>query len=497
MSSQHIEKELYNKKPDIGNERKIMINTIIGLAIMFLFKYLPTPEGLPQAGMQLIGITFGALYLWTTVSIGWPSFACIFALSTTGVMKYNEVISSTLGSWIIMFLICCFLVSYSLVKTGVARRIAIWFITRPLAKKSPWLLIAMFNYGILFLTMFLSGITTLAIGLPIAEQIIRQLGYEKEKRDLFPQILILGVAFCACIGQGMTPVGASTVMLGLSILNALTGQTISFASYMAFGIPAGILTCTGFLLFFRYIVKPDVSRLKNFNVDEIVGEQKPTDLREKISALTYLVVFIAWIIPSLLKDVAPDLSAFLSSMGTVGPILLAVVFLAVVRIDGEPLLDVKEGLKEGVGWSGLFLVGAVLALSTALGKEGAGIITYLTNAGQPLMSNLSPLAFIILVTTLAGVMTNIVSNNITISVLTNLGIALALTSGVSPALVTVLIVCIANYAFATPAATLQMTMVAGSGWVDTTKMIKYGVATMIIGIIVMIAVAIPIARMLF
>jgi di/tricarboxylate transporter len=113
------------------------------------------------------------------------------------------------------------------------------------------------------------------------------------------------------------------------------------------------------------------------------------------------------------------------------------------------------------------------------------------------MSNLSPLAFIILVTTLAGVMTNIVSNNITISVLTNLGIALALTSGVSPALVTVLIVCIANYAFATPAATLQMTMVAGSGWVDTTKMIKYGVATMIIGIIVMIAVAIPIARMLF
>jgi hypothetical protein len=42
-----------------------------------------------------------------------------------------------------------------------------------------------------------------------------------------------------------------------------------------------------------------------------------------------------------------------------------------------------------------------------------------------------------------------------------------------------------------------MTMVAGSGWVDTTKMIKYGVATMIIGIIVMIAVAIPIARMLF
>jgi sodium-dependent dicarboxylate transporter 2/3/5 len=476
---------------------KKMINTFIGLAIMFLFKYLPAPEGLPVLGMSLIGITIGALYLWTTVSIGWPSFACIFAIATTGIMSYGDVVKNSIGHWIILFLLCCYLASHALIKTGFARRVAVWFITRPVAKKSPWLFVTMFNLGILALTMFLSGITTLAIGLPIAEQILHELGYDKNKKELFPQLLILSAAFCACIGQGMTPVGHSTVLLGFSILKTLTGQEISFAAYMAFGIPVGLLTFAGMILFFKYIVKPDMSRFEILKTNQLNFETKPITIEEKIAATGYGLVFIAWVLPSIIKSSLPSVAGFLTSMGTIGPILVGVIVLSIIHVKGKPILNIGEGFKESVGWEGLFLVGAVLALSKSLAMKDVGIVPFFTNLGEPVFANFSSITFIIIVVAASAVMTNLISNNITIAVLTNIGIALSATLGVSPVLLTVLIAAISNYAFATPAATLQMTIAMGTGRIEASRMFKMGTATMGIAIVIMIVVGIPIIRLFY
>ncbi|MBS7527524.1 anion permease [Fusibacter paucivorans] len=477
--------------------QKKFLNTLIGLCLMFLFKYLPTPENLPQVGMQLIGITVGALYLWTTVSIGWPSFACIFAIATTGVMNYSTAISSSIGHWIILFLICCYLVSHALIKTGVAHRIAVWFVTRPIARKSPWLFVMMLDLSVLVLTMFLSGITTLAISLPIAESILTELGYDKNKKELFPQLLILSVAFCACIGQGMTPVGHSTVLLGFSILKSLTGLDISFAAYMAFGIPVGILTFGAMILFFKFIVKPDMTRFDILKTNKMNFDMHAITIQEKIAIGTYGVVFVAWVLPSFIKNSMPGVAGFLTGMGTVGPILLAVIVLSIIHIDHKPILNIKEGFKESVGWEGLFLVGAVLALSKALAMEEVGIVPFFTQLGQPVLANLSTFVFIIIVITTAAVLTNLISNNITIAVLTNIAIALSATLGVSPVLLTVLIASISNYAFATPAATLQMTIAMGSGWIEPGKMFKMGVVTMFIAIIIMIVVGMPILQLFY
>jgi di/tricarboxylate transporter len=71
------------------------------------------------------------------------------------------------------------------------------------------------------------------------------------------------------------------------------------------------------------------------------------------------------------------------------------------------------------------------------------------------------------------------------------------TLGVSPVLLTVLIASISNYAFATPAATLQMTIAMGSGWVEPGKMFKMGVVTMLIAIVIMIVVGMPILQLFY
>ena len=58
--------------------RNKIINSVIGVAIMFVFRFLPLNlTGVTEIGMQIIGIFLGTLYLWTFVDVLWPSLLAI------------------------------------------------------------------------------------------------------------------------------------------------------------------------------------------------------------------------------------------------------------------------------------------------------------------------------------------------------------------------------------------------------------------------------------
>lgn len=76
-----------------------IVHSIIGVAIMVLFRYLPLnlPEITP-VGMQVVGIFLGTLYLWTFVDPLWSS---LFAIAMVGFSDYapmNAVLQSAFGS---------------------------------------------------------------------------------------------------------------------------------------------------------------------------------------------------------------------------------------------------------------------------------------------------------------------------------------------------------------------------------------------------------------
>ena len=117
---------------------------VIALLFMFATKFIPSPADLSQAGFQVLGILIGAIILFLTWGTGFPSMMIVFALMTVDGLSAAKVTQATFGNNTVVFLVFCMMLAACLTKSGAARRIAIWFLTNKLARKSPWWTVIMF-----------------------------------------------------------------------------------------------------------------------------------------------------------------------------------------------------------------------------------------------------------------------------------------------------------------------------------------------------------------
>ena len=60
---------------------KKTIGFLIGCFFLFGFSALNLPISLPAAGITMLGIFIGAIILWLTVDVGWPSLLVLFSLT--------------------------------------------------------------------------------------------------------------------------------------------------------------------------------------------------------------------------------------------------------------------------------------------------------------------------------------------------------------------------------------------------------------------------------
>lgn len=117
---------------------KRTISVLAALLCMVLFRFIPAPAGLTASAMQVLGIFAGALILWMTISIDWPSMLVLAALVTVPELTMNSVLAASLGNSTVAFLMFTLMCTYALSKTAFVRRCAILFICSPVARKSPW-----------------------------------------------------------------------------------------------------------------------------------------------------------------------------------------------------------------------------------------------------------------------------------------------------------------------------------------------------------------------
>ena len=99
----------------------------------------------------------------------------------------------------------------------------------------------------------------------------------------------------------MTPISHSLIILGLGVYESATGQSISLFTYLLFGIPTGIILFILMALIVRLLAKPDFSKFKDFDVNKVLDQQGPVDLREKLTVFVFFLTVLLWIIPGFLK----------------------------------------------------------------------------------------------------------------------------------------------------------------------------------------------------
>lgn len=470
---------------------------IVALLFILLGRFIPAPAGMTASGMQVLAILLGVLLLWLTTSIDWPSFLGLAGLVFVPELKMAGILSSSFGNATFAFLLFTFLCTYAVGQTSFVRKCAITFISNKIASKGSWYFITVYCLSVLLIGMFMSPVVLFVIYMPILDTICNEL--KLEKNDKLANVLMLGTLMSCAISCGMTPISHTFPIMALGFYQEMSGGlTISYTAYMGACIPVGIICFIVMLLTFRFIMRPDTRKLKNLDLSALKAEIQPMDKREKFILTIFFSVIAMWILPDFIKPLLPEVSEFFSSKGTTFPPMIGAIAMFMISVDGKPLLNFKEAMAKGVQWGGLIMAAATLAIGSAMTNTDIALTSWISGSIEPALASLAPLAIILVFTIWAFVMTNACSNMVTTTVVCAVAIPICLASNgtLSAAAMASMIGMAASYAFILPPAHPNVALAIGTGWTNTSQVIRYGVIVMITAIIATISVGYPIAAAL-
>ena len=255
-----------------------------------------------RINLAMMAIFVGAIILWMTEAIPnyLTSLILIIALVLTGVLP-EKLAYAQLGHKVMWLNIMSFVLASMLVKTGLAKRFALWFIVR-FGKHSSSIFLSFLVINIV-LSAFISATTAkAAILLPIFMVVSAVYGARGgENKNNFGRNVVLQNLFYINIGASGFLTGSGANLLAAALITGATGVDIFFADWMKANFVVALL-----LMFIGYIVATRIffPLKKEERVPQIAGGMdrlreelnklgKP-DIQEIKSAVLFLAILVLW-----------------------------------------------------------------------------------------------------------------------------------------------------------------------------------------------------------
>ena len=441
----------------------------------------------------MLGVFLGTMYLWTFVDTLWPSLLGVIMLGFTGFSSFNALLSSTFGSPIVIMLFFVIMLTGAITEEGICTYISRWFITRKINNGRPWVFSAMLLLGVYLLSVLTAPSPTIFIFWPILYSLFASLGYQEG--DRYASLMLVSVVMAASYGFATTPFkGALPGLLGNYA--KITGEPIAYLPYMATAVIISLVSLAALLLLMRYVLKPDVARLRQIDVS--LFDQTPLppmNLRQKALSFT-LAFFIIWVLaPSLLPN-GPVQQLLSDTQNAIPVFIIAVCCL--IHIGGEPLVAFKKITSKYMIWPVILIVGSALTIGNALTDESTGITLLLKNALTPVFEGQSSLTFTILVVVIACILTNVCNNMVVGMLLIPIICVFSQQMGIASASITSLSMYMVCIAVVTPAASTTSAILHGNTrWLKTSEVYKYGILMTLVSLIIALAVGLPISSIFF
>ena len=478
---------------------KDTIFLILSLAIMIGSRFVPPFGGLSSEAIGVFGVFFGSLLMWITISIDWPSMITLLALGFIPTFGFSKTFSGAFGNTTVAFLIFTFMLVYPLSKTNFVRRCTVSFITNKIARKGPWYFVCFLFAAVTFMGLFVSPSVLFVAFMPFLEDIFQVLGVKKGGKT--GNMIMMGTAFCISLSSGMTAIGHVWPTMAIGYYTAATGNDVNQFQYMAMGIPTGILLIILLILVFKFIYRPgDIHVIKPENAMGLRGTVPKADTKEKIILSVVCLTVFLWVGPSLIKGSFPELYKTINSWSTAMPPLLGCILLFITKVDGERILNFKEGVTKGILWGSILMTGAATWLGSCLTNADIGISDWLTASLSPLTAALPVTGMILFFMLWALLETNFSSNIVTRTVVS--AVALSVLTALPAGAVSVgAVVCMVGFAAAvsnmTPAGQSTINTVAiGSGWTTTKDMFIWGGIFALMALVVLTFFAYPLGTLI-
>lgn len=488
-----------NRKVKQMTEKKISVSQWITLslsaAVVLAVKLLPPPMGLTAAGFQILGILAVALMLFLSWGTGWPSMFIVAVMMTVPGLSAADVTKATFGNNTVVFLLLCFMLAACLVNSGVARRIAIWFLTNKLARKSPWLTVLMYFSAVYVLGLVLSAAVCIMILLPILLSIFESVELDRQSDKQLASMLLLGTVAVAQLANGANPISHAVTTQGFALYEAYTGEAMDFFHFCAVATPVSLAGTAALYLLLRYVWRPDVGALSAIDYDALAASCSPMSKREKWSVFFYAACVLLWLLPGLSTYLMPSAAPFLGRINNCIPPLIALFFMNFIRVDGEQILSWEEAVK-AINWPTFMFIAAIMGFGSFMGNSNIGLPQWMSSVMSPLLGNVKPLVFLLLMVIIVNVLTNFCSNSVALSVVFAVAMPLCMTvydGLLDPMLVAIFITSSSQNGWATAPATPTAAVAYASGWANQRVVLRWGLIIMLIQTIICFALGIPLA----
>ncbi len=481
-------------------ERMLMIHSLIGIGVMVFFRYLPLnlPEITP-VGMEVLGIFLGTLYLWTFADPIWGSILSIGMLGFSHYSNMNAVLAEAFGAPVTVQVLFMLIMSGGLAYYKISSYLGRFFLTRKFTNGKPWLFLSVLCVGCYFIAGFINAFTPIFVLWPVLYGIFDDVGYEKG--DAFPRVALTMIVIASLIGFPMAPFAQNGLAL-LSNFEKITAEmpggpiVVNSGAYLATAIILGMVMIAAAILFCKFVLRPDVSKMKNFNVDTFVKNPlPPMSLQQKLYCGGFVVVILGLMLPSLFPTL-PGMS-FLKP-AVYGITMTVAALMAAIHIKGEPILDIPKVLANNVSWGSYFIIMAAVFLGSVLTNPSTGVSAFLAYILSPIFEGMSPVFFIVLILLLGGILTNICNSLVIGMILQPIIMTYCIQTGADARpIVTLMIQFVLLSAAITPAASpFAAILHSNKEWIPTKYVYKYTVPIVLLEMLITLVVGIPLTSIL-
>ena len=200
--------------------------------------------------------------------------------------------------------------------------------------------------------------------------------------------------------------------------------------------------------------------------------------------------------PELTPALFPEaVRSALSTWGNTIPPVAAVSLLCVIRVKGKPIASfsaVTRTTPIGI----LLFVAAVVVLGTAVSSETTGISAVLSNLLAPVTSVLSPFWIVFFAILFCLILTNFISNTVSMMIFYSLTIPAIASTGISQVGVIIMITCAACFASLVPSAAVTAPFFFGDGHITVRNTFKWNLVMIFCAFVTIMGVMYPLAMVL-
>jgi solute carrier family 13 (sodium-dependent dicarboxylate transporter), member 2/3/5 len=460
--------------------------------VVFLGLLAMPVTGLSPEAHRLAAVMGAVVVLWVTEALPLPVTALLGACACVvlEVAPARDVFAPFADPLMFLF-IGAFILARGIFLHGLDRRVAYAVLSLPWVGARPARILVAFGAATALISAWISNTATTAMMFGIGLSILSALRSQAAGREMdsrYATALMLMTSFAASVGGLATPVGTPPNLIGIGFIRSQLRVEVTFFQWMLIGIPVVALLFAFLAIYLNAVGRSGVRELPA-GAERIREERRQLGrwtTGQRSVAIAFGVTVVLWVLPGVAALVWGERSPLYLALSRRIPEGVAAVvgasLLFLLRGKDGPAITWREASE--IDWGVVLLYGGGFAL---------GILSFQTGLAEAIGRGLTGLlpahgSFGLLVASvvLAAVLSETTSNTASANMVVPVVIAIARASGLDPLEAALGATFGSSLGFMLPVSTPCNAIVYGSGYVPLGRMIRWGLALDVVGVVVII-----------